>query len=85
MGGGAAEKEGVAVPRKLRELRRDLRRDGWYIDRQKGSHQTWRHPLLKGARVTLAGADGADAQDYQEDDVRDGVRLAQAARKGQKP
>lgn len=34
------------MPRKLRELRSDLRREGWAIARQRGSHQTWRHPLV---------------------------------------
>lgn len=79
------------MPRKLRELRRDLRREGWYIDRQKGSHQTWRHLLLPGESVTLAGHDGADAHGYQEDEVREAVadaRKAQAAqqqKRQQKP
>lgn len=78
------------MPRKVRELRRDLARAGWYIERQKGSHQTWRHPLLPGERVVLAGHDSADAHGYQEDDVREAVARARAARrqqqqKGQQP
>jgi predicted RNA binding protein YcfA (HicA-like mRNA interferase family) len=67
------------MPRKLRELRRDLRRAGWYVERARGSHQTWRHPLLKGQTVILAGHDGADAHGYQEDDVRAAVTLARTA------
>lgn len=57
------------MPRKLRQLRADLRALGFVLVRQAGSHQTWQHPA--GERVTLAGADGADAQRYQERDLRD--------------
>jgi len=56
------------MPRKLRQLRADYRMLGFFLARQRGSHQTWRHP--SGARATLAGADGDDAQRYQEDDLR---------------
>lgn len=73
------------MPRKLRELRADLRRAGWTIDRQKGSHQTWTHPLVADFVVTLAGKDGADAIQYQERDVREALERARAARKGQQP
>ncbi len=68
------------MPRKLRELRRDLRRHGYAIDRQTGSHQIWEHPDVPGFAVNLAGRDGADAQRYQEELVRDGIRRAGAAR-----
>ncbi len=57
------------MPRKLRELRRDLRRAGFYITWQRGSHQTWKHPDVVSASLTLSGADGADAKPYQEEDV----------------
>ena len=46
------------MPRKLRELRAELRRAGFAIARVAGSHETWRHP--NGQRVVLAGADGAN-------------------------
>jgi len=68
------------VPRKLRELRRDLRREGYSPDRQTGSHQIWEHPAVPGFSVNLAGRDGADAQRYQEELVRDGIRRARVAR-----
>jgi len=57
------------MPRKLRQLRADLRAAGFMLVRQDGSHQTWRHP--SGQKVTLAGADGDDAQRYQETDLRE--------------
>lgn len=40
------------------EALRALRRDGWYIDRQSGSHAILMHPA-KGGRVTIARHAGA--------------------------
>ena len=74
------------MPRKLRQLRADLRRAGWRVSRQSGtSHEIWKHPLLPGERVNLAGNDCADAKPYQENDVRRKVRMAEDARRKQKP
>jgi len=60
------------MPRKIRELKADLRRAGFVSDskRGKGSHSVWRHPAVSEAEVTLAGHDGDDAQPYQEREVR---------------
>ena len=69
------------MPRKLRELRRDLHHTGWRIDRQKGSHQRWKHPLVPGYQVSLAGADGSDAKPYMEESVQEAVDRANAAQK----
>jgi predicted RNA binding protein YcfA (HicA-like mRNA interferase family) len=66
------------MPRKLRELKADLRREGWAITRQRGSHQTWRHPLVP-FPVVLAGKDRDDADHYQERAVRDAIRAARDA------
>lgn len=62
------------MPRKLREVRAQLRREGLIIDRQTGSHQTWIHPDAPGPRVTLAGKDGADVRPYLEQQVRNTLR-----------
>lgn len=69
------------MPRKVRQLRADLRRAGWNAVRQTGSPQIWKHPLLPGVEVNLAGQDGADARHYQKRDVRVAVRLANEARR----
>jgi predicted RNA binding protein YcfA (HicA-like mRNA interferase family) len=66
------------MPRKLRQLRADLRKAGWYIDHQTGSHQRWKHLLLPSDDVTLAGSDGSDAKPYQERDVREAVKRVHA-------
>ena len=74
------------MPGKLRQLRADLAREGWAIDHQSGSHQIWKHTLLPGDEVNLAGSEGADAHRYQEKDVREAVaRVREARRRLQLP
>ena len=52
------------MPRKLRELMRELLKAG-FVDRGgKGSHRNLRHP--SGVHITLSGKDGDDAKPYQE-------------------
>lgn len=68
------------MPRKLRELRADLRRAGFAIDHQTGSHQIWKYELLPGLSAVIAGADGADAKPYQERQIR-GILEALSDRK----
>lgn len=65
------------MPRKIRELKADLRRAGYRQVRRrgKGSHTWWEHPLVS-EPLALSGHDGDDAQPYQERDVRDAVRRA---------
>lgn len=64
------------MPRKLRELRAELRKSGFVLARQRGSHQVWQHPALGRDDVVLAGSDGDDAKPYQEKDVRHAIELA---------
>jgi predicted RNA binding protein YcfA (HicA-like mRNA interferase family) len=66
------------MPRKLRELRAELRQAGFRNRGGKGDHQNWEHPMVT-KRVGLAGQDGDDAQPYQEKAVRDA--LGELARK----
>ncbi len=39
---------------KVKEVIRLLLNDGWYLDRQRGSHRQFRHPDKKGT-VTISG------------------------------
>jgi hypothetical protein len=66
------------MPRKIRELKADLRHAGYrQIPRRgKGSHTWWEHPLVP-QPLALSGHGRDDAQPYQERAVRDAVRLAQ--------
>jgi predicted RNA binding protein YcfA (HicA-like mRNA interferase family) len=56
------------MPRKVRELIRDLERAGFIDHGGKGSHRNYEHP--GGGRVTLSGQPGDDAHPYQEREVR---------------
>ena len=55
------------MPRKVRELIRDLERAGFISRGGKGSHRNYLHP--RGVRITISGQLGADAKRYQERDV----------------
>lgn len=57
------------MPRKLRQLRADLRKIGATIVSQKGSHEKWKHPKAS-TILELAGPDGKDAHPYQERDLK---------------
>lgn len=55
------------MPRKIRELIKDLERAG-FIDRGgKGNHRNYEHP--RGMRVVVSGNSGDDAKHYQEQEV----------------
>ena len=71
------------MPRKIRELKADLRRAGYQrIPRRgKGSHDSWAHSAVPGT-VTISGGNGSDAQPYQEAEVRAAVTRAARAKKG---
>ena len=78
------------MPRQVRQLRADLKSNGFMLDtkRGKGSHTWWVHP--SGARVNIAGHDGDDGDDakpYQERQVRDAIHEAQRRQqqKGNRP
>jgi len=66
------------MPRKIRELKADLRRAGFVVEPGKGSHTRWRHRRVPG-RITLSGGDGDDALPYQEKDVRTTLRTLREA------
>jgi len=60
------------VPKKIRELIRDLKKAG-FVDRGgKGSHRNFTHS--RGVRITLSGKPSHDAKRYQERDVEKVIR-----------
>ena len=59
------------MPRKIRELIRDLERAGFVNRGGKGSHRNYLHP--RGVRITVSGSAGDDAKRYQERDVETAV------------
>lgn len=73
------------MPRKIRQLKQDLRRAGYrqLPGRGKGDHTVWGHPAVPDENVVLDGRDGQDAQHYQERQVRDAIRAAREAQQEQ--
>ena len=63
------------MPRKIRQLKADLRNAGFIEqrDRGKGSHTRWVHPAVPGSAVTVSGHDGDDAKAFQERDIRNAM------------
>jgi len=62
------------MPRKVRELIRDLERAGFVNRGGKGSHRNYLQP--RGVRITVSGHAGDDAKRYQERDVENALREA---------
>jgi predicted RNA binding protein YcfA (HicA-like mRNA interferase family) len=69
------------VPRKVRDLKADLRKAGFAEQRGRGhgSHKVWAHPLVPDADVIISGHDSDDAHHYQEKEVRDALRKVREA------
>jgi predicted RNA binding protein YcfA (HicA-like mRNA interferase family) len=71
----------LKVPRKIRQLKSDLKIAG-FVERSargKGSHSFWVHPKHTSVSVTVAGRDGDDAKGYQEKQVQEAIALARSA------
>ena len=56
------------MPRKIRELLRDLEEAGFKNRGGKGSHRNFEH--ASGSRITISGGLGDDAKPYQEREVK---------------
>jgi predicted RNA binding protein YcfA (HicA-like mRNA interferase family) len=65
----AAGKGGLQLPRKVRDLIRDLKRAGFADRGGEGSHRNFVHPSVRKS-ITLSGNEGDDALPYQEKAVR---------------
>lgn len=69
------------MPKKIRELLRDLSKAGWTLEKGgKGSHRKFAHRMVA-RKVTVSGQEGADAKPYQEKDIRMAVAEAAQAEK----
>jgi len=75
---------GVKVP----EILRLIGKDGWYLDRQKGSHRQYKHPSKRGL-VTVSGKPSDDLHPKTRDSIlrqaglnADGSQAKQAGREG---
>jgi predicted RNA binding protein YcfA (HicA-like mRNA interferase family) len=61
------------MPRKVRQLIRDLEKAGFINRGGRGSHRNFTHPESH-AKITISGQLGDDAKHYQEKEVRDAIR-----------
>ena len=61
------------MSKKIRELKSALLKAGFSFRSGKGSHTVWSHPLLPYS-LTLSGKDGADADRYQEQDLKNALK-----------
>ncbi|MEO5359313.1 MAG: type II toxin-antitoxin system HicA family toxin [Nitrospirota bacterium] len=64
------------MPRKIRELVRDLTNAGFYeiSGAGKGSHRKFSHAEYSGA-VTLTGKSGDDVKPYQEKQIKQAIEV----------
>ena len=71
------------MPRKKRDIRRDFRRAGFTERQGKGDHIVFTHPLVQD-HYSVDGRNGADAERYDERNLRDALAaLAEALRRQQ--
>ena len=60
------------MPKKIRELIKELKQAGFLNRGGKGSHRNFRHP--SGVVLTLSGKTGDDAKPYQEKMVKQKIK-----------
>ena len=59
------------MPRKIRELIKDLKKAGFINRGGKGSHKNFLHQ--SGALITISGKPGDDAKPYQEKQLKEAL------------
>ena len=67
------------MPRKIKQLIKDLEKAGFVNRGGKGSHRNYLHPL--GAIITISGKLGDDAKRYQEKLVKQRIEEIRNERK----
>ncbi len=61
------------MPRKIRELIKELEKSGFVNRGGKGSHKSYVHPKVT-KPITISGKPGDDARDYQEKAVKIAIK-----------
>lgn len=72
------------MPRRIRDLKAELRNAGARQTGQERSHTKWKRPLVPGTLLVLSGHEGDEAKPYQIRDLRDALRRIEDARQGDK-
>lgn len=72
------------MPRKIRELKSQIAREGFiYLPKRgKGSHERWMHPLIS-KTMTISGKDGDDVPLYLEKQLQKLLKEIAEIRGGQ--
>jgi predicted RNA binding protein YcfA (HicA-like mRNA interferase family) len=60
------------MPRKIRDLIRDLEKAGFANRGGRGSHRNFKH--INGPRITICGKSGNEAKPYQEKAVAEALK-----------
>lgn len=68
------------MPRKIRQLIKDLQRAGFVNRGGKGNHRNFMHPNLC-KPVTISGKDNDDAKHYQERAVYNAIEEVESGRR----
>lgn len=63
------------MPRKIKQLIKDLEQAGFITRSGKGSHRNFVHPNLS-KPITISGKPGDDAKHYQEKEVKKAIEEA---------
>jgi predicted RNA binding protein YcfA (HicA-like mRNA interferase family) len=61
------------MPRRIGELEKELKSNGFKCKEGKGSHRKWRHPSGT-ITVVISGKKGEDAKYYQEAQLKEAIQ-----------
>jgi predicted RNA binding protein YcfA (HicA-like mRNA interferase family) len=67
---------GGHMPPKIRKLKSDLQKAGFFVRQGKGSHTRWYYQYDLSIVVTVSGKDGQDAKEYQIREVMEALKRA---------
>jgi len=63
------------MPRKIKALIADLKKEGFVLKPGKGSHRKFQK---RTTNCVLSGKEGADAKRYQENDIKEAIKEARS-------
>ena len=72
------------MPRKKRNIKREYRKAGFDERPGKGDHTVFTHPLVR-KTYSVDGKDGADAERYDEKNLREALAELDEAKRRQQP
>lgn len=70
------------MPKKIRQIKAMLLKEGYSWRPAKDSHTWWTHPLMPDDPITVAGKDGDDALRYLERQVERALKRLKKMKEG---